>query len=141
MTLLIDKLREDMNTARKARDSSRVTILSTLLGEISQKPKTDGIKDTDVIASIKKTIKGLDEVISLRPDDSVNQRLEKNILEGYLPVQATEDEIEAAIAKIFWGGVTVKGKILAQLKIDLNGNYAGKLAAEIVDKFITAHPV
>lgn len=141
--LLIDKIKEDQVQARKDRTEVAAKLLTTLLGEASAIGKNDGnrqTKDEEVIAVVKKFIKGIDETSTYVSDIYVKDVLkqEKEILTGYLPKQLTNKEIESYIvqAVIHDGLQQNKGSMMKYLKDYFNGQYDGKVAVTIIDDIL-----
>jgi len=133
--MIYENLRKDLNEARKAKDSAKVLMLSTVLGEIASGAKmVDGAKlidDTLSTAVLKKTIKGLDELLTFGENEKAST--ERALLESYLPTQMTEAELSAAIAKAVTEGATDMKGIMAYLKANHLGLYDGKLASKLTN--------
>lgn len=100
------------------------SILRVLIGEMNREGKT--VSDERVTAIIKKMC----ENAKLVGNDH-----EITILEKYLPKQLSEDDLRTIIsALIFENSFTIKdmGKIMSSLKEKYNGQYDGKLAANVI---------
>lgn len=106
MTIL-EKIKADSLQARKLRDSTRASLLTTLLSEAQAVGKNAGRETTDeeTIQVIKKFVKNAeqtsrDALASIQTNKmDVIQRAsdEVKILSEYLPKQLTEDEIKVII--------------------------------------------
>lgn len=139
--LLIDKIKEDQIQARKDRTEVAAKLLTTLLGEASAIGKNDGnrqTKDEEVIAVVKKFIKGVDETSTYVSDIYVKDVLkqEKEILTGYLPKQLTLEDLYNYIRQAFDSGYDNKGKLMKWLKETYNGQYDGKAASGVIDEIL-----
>lgn len=115
---LIDSVRIQRLSARKAKMEVETNILTTLVGELETQSKKTGqeITDEQVIAAVKKLIKSNNESLKVRPQDKLIQ--ENAVLEILLPRQLTEDEIRRLIAFHGLQGVPAVMQFL-------NANYAG----------------
>lgn len=140
MTSLLARIKEDALTARKARDAVASSLLITLGSEASMAGVNDGKRestDTEVLATVRKFLKGNAELLAVRGEDEVALR-EKAILEGYLPKQMSEDELRAAILAIAseLGIESITGKdtgaIMKALTAKHAGQYAGGQASALV---------
>ena len=135
---LIEKVKADQIYARKAHDSVKASLLTTLLGEATAIGKNDGnreVTDAEVVALAKKFMKGIDETINalmMHNKDATQFLMERGILETYLPKQLNQEETEAALkAAIAEVGANM-GKVMGYMKANYEGQYDGKLASMIV---------
>lgn len=143
MTMLIEKIKADQIAARKAHNASKALLLTTLIGEAQAIGKNSGNReptDAEVVAIIKKFIKGMDETLgylsvsnaNVKTDARVSILLEKDILSIYLPKQMTKEETEnALVAAIAVVGKNM-GQVMSYMKANYEGQYDGKLASTIV---------
>lgn len=137
---LLQKIRDDALQSRKNRDNITSALLITLGSEAALVGFNDGKRestDEEVMAVIKKFLKGNTEVLSVRPNDEVALK-EREILESYLPKQLSEDELRAAILGIAQEAgiktVTPKdtGVIMKALQSRYTGQYNGASASQII---------
>jgi uncharacterized protein YqeY len=139
--MIYEKIKAELIIARKARDSIKVTILSTILGEMNSKAVLDTttlekvVTDDTAMAVIKKTIKGIDETLTLlKPDaDKSSYENEKMVLEGFLPTPLTEEEMKEELK----GFLAINegasfGVIMSHFKAMFPGRYDGKLLSSVV---------
>jgi len=91
---LQDDLRNELKIAMKAKETERVGAIRIIIGEFGRQSTKD-LNDDQVIAIIKKLIKSERELLGSSGKDSSEYL---TILEGYLPKQASEDEIREWIA-------------------------------------------
>ncbi len=142
MTTLIEKIRQDSLAARKARDTVKGTFLVTLMAEAAKVGKDDGNRestDAEVTAVIKKFIKNTEETLRAVGSNAaarVQPELELSILQAYLPRQASEDEVRAAIARLV-GELAERnpkqmGVLMGKLTAEFNGNFDKGLASKLV---------
>lgn len=130
---MFQKLQNDLTTARKQKDAVRISILSTLIGEIQQHMDVDkNISDEKVLQLIKKFVKNNNDFIALTKDIVRTNELqfENDILNAYLPKQLTESELRTIIVAQLQAGSNL-GQVMAFLKANYLGLYDGALASRI----------
>lgn len=146
MSNLIEKIKADILVARKAKEKGKVTLLSTVLGEIvnqtnspNTNPKNLPIEEM-AIQVINKFIKNNKETIKILRDKCktslvVVPETENLILSDYLPKQMSEWELKATIQDIITEQELTSpkqmGLIMKTLKEHHNGLYDGKLASQL----------
>lgn len=139
---IYDTVSADLKTARYAKDSVKISILSTLLGEMSSKAVVVNgskvVSDLDAKAVLKKLLKGVNEMVGYAPADTKLQ-LELTLLESYLPAQMTEQEIIHNVNNIRQaaGDNLNLGQIMAQFKQQYPGLYDGQLLSNVVKSLLT----
>src|SRR5437867_5484920 len=96
---------EDMKSAMRAKDATRLSTIRMLLAAIKQKEVDERIEvaDSDVIAIIDKMIKQRRESITQfdaggRPELAAAERGEIELLQGYMPQPLSDAELDALIA-------------------------------------------
>jgi len=135
--MLIDQIREDLKTSMKARDSARTDVLRFLLSEvknvgINEKKELDDGVVTQVIQKLSKQRRdGMDQFKAAGRQDLVDKEAaELAILEGYLPKQLSDADVEAAVrAVVAELGATSKkdmGKVMKAALEKLKGGADGK---------------
>jgi len=143
---LLQQIKKDQIHARK-EEPWNAPLLTTLLSEAAMVGKNDGNRestDEEVIAIVKKFIKGSEELMNAVKDPECipyqTAREEIKILSQYLPVQMTEEEIREAvqlcIATLDELSPQLMGKIMGWLKEKYEGRYDGKLASKIVKELL-----
>jgi uncharacterized protein YqeY len=139
---LIDKIKADQLQARKDRDPLKSVLLTTLIGEASLIGTNDGkreVTDAEVVAVVKKFIKGIDETLKYLGDHAPAQskvvKSEKDMLEVYLPKQYDDYELKVLILGANLAN-TSKGQIMKYLKDNYAGQYDGKVAAKVFDELL-----
>ena len=129
---LKDQITEDMKTAMRAKDVERLGTIRMLLAAIKQREVDERIvlSDADVLAIIDKQIKQRKDSITAfdgagRTELADKERAEVVVLTGYLPVQFTAAEVDAAIVSaVAESGAKSgadMGKVMAILKPALAG--------------------
>ena len=145
MLSIYAQITKDRNEARKAKESEKVLVLSTIIGEMSLQsvPNDAGVKDVSnesAIAVIKKSLKGLDEMLSIVPAGSFQATSissEKSLLKSYLPSQLSEEDLREIAGKfIVSSGMSAMSDIMAHFKSQYTGLYDGKLASQIAKEFV-----
>lgn len=141
MTLL-EQIKKDQITARKAKNGLAGTLLTTLIGEAEMIGKNAGrsVTDDEVKAVIKKFVKGMDETLGFLGDSNAEAtatvNAEKAILKPYLPEQMSEKELADAIELIIDDVGLNLGKVMGALKAKYLGKYDGTLASNIAKSII-----
>lgn len=137
---LITKIQDDLLKLRKdGTDKAAISLLTTLYSEAANIGINDGKRvttDLEVMAVIKKFVKGIDECL-LHATEKEPYLKEKSILEKYLPSQMSETELQTAISMfIISRGNASKADIMKYLKSAFAGKYDGKIAASVADSLI-----
>ena len=124
---LEEKVMEELKTAMRAKDSVRLGTIRLLQSAIKQREVDERIElnDFDVIAVIEKMLKQRRDSIAAfesanRTDLADIEKFEVTVLQGYLPQQLTEDEInlilDQVVADTGAEGVKDMGKVMAAIK-------------------------
>ena len=139
---LLARIKSDQLTARKAKQAVTASLLTTLIGEASMVGKNAGRETTDaeVVATIRKFLKGVDESLRVAGDYRDGEMVsvlweEKTALESYLPRQMDKSELKRVLTQ-FNAENANKGVLMKFLKDNFAGQYDGKLAAQVVDEFL-----
>jgi len=145
MTALLARLQLDLNTARKAQDKGRVTLLGTIISEVKNREielKRD-LTDDDVIDVLRRGIKKRRESIEMydkgaRGDLAAVERTEAEALGTYMPAAVGDDEIRAAVKVAIDGGAAnvgaVMGKVMSQFKGRAEGGTINAIVREELSK-------
>jgi uncharacterized protein YqeY len=140
------QIAEDMKSAMRAKDVSRLSAIRLLMAAIKQREVDERIElsDDQVIAAIEKMLKQRRDSISQfesagRQDLADTEKFEVSVLQGYMPQPLTEVETEAlvvdAIASSGAVGVKDMGKVMAIVKPQMAGRAdMGKVSALIKAK-------
>lgn len=143
---LKDQILADMKSAMREKDSSRLESIRMLRAAIQRKEVDDRVElnDDDVLAILQKQIKQSQDAIRQfnegdRPDLAQKEQVHVANLEGYLPEQLSDEEIDAAVEQALsaTGAESMKdmGKVMGMLKGKLQGKAdMGKVSALIKEK-------
>jgi uncharacterized protein YqeY len=141
MSSLLARLQADLNAARKSQDAARTLVLGSLLADVKNRgiELRRDVTDEDVVDVLRKGIKRRRESIEAytrakREDLAAKEAGEVRALEGYLPAQAGDDEIRAAVRAAIAGGAanigSVMGKVVSQFKGRAEGGTISAIARE-----------
>lgn len=139
MSTLKERLRADVNDARRARDKLRTLVLSTTLSELKNREIEAGREatDEDVIDVVTKAIKqrreAADQIRAAgRVEMADREEQEAALLQVYLPPALGEDEVHALVREIVAGGADGIGPVMSQLVPRIKGRYDTRDANRIV---------
>ena len=103
----IEKIKQDMYAAMKAKNKVEATILRSFLSNLKkiEIEKKDSLTDSEYLSTVKKMIKQLKESIDVFSQAGRNELVEKekselSIMEAYLPKQFSENDISQLIKNI-----------------------------------------
>jgi uncharacterized protein YqeY len=143
---LKDRITEDMKAAMKAGHKERLGTIRLALAAIKQREVDERITldDAQVLAVLEKMIKQRREAITQfqtggRADLVAKETAEIAVLQGYLPAQMSEPEIDELIAQSIaaTGATSIKdmGKVMALVKPKAQGRAdLGAVSARIKQK-------
>lgn len=121
------QISEDMKSAMRAKDSTRLGTIRLLQAAIKQREVDERIElsDADVIGAIEKMLKQRRDSITAyesanRTDLADIEKAEVVVLQTYLPKQLTDDEVATLLEQVVadTGAVDMKdmGKVMAAIK-------------------------
>ncbi|RJQ86897.1 MAG: hypothetical protein C4519_01475 [Desulfobacteraceae bacterium] len=129
---LQDQIKKDLTSAMKARDEEKKNILRVVMGEFGRQTRKD-IPDSEVIQILKKLIKSEKEVLAQTGGPETNQFVE--VVEGYLPKQATEEEISAWIDEnIDFSQFNNKMQAMKPIMAHFGSSADGNLVKQVLQK-------
>ena len=140
---LRERINEEIKTAMKARETENLATLRLLLSAVKQREVDERITldDAGVIGVVEKMIKQRKDSIEQfekanRQDLADKEKAEMALLQGYLPAQLSQAEIETAIAEaIATSGAKSPadmGKVMGLVKAKVAGKAdMGKVSALI----------
>ncbi|MFZ0008757.1 MAG: GatB/YqeY domain-containing protein [Steroidobacteraceae bacterium] len=146
MMALRDRITEDMKNAMRAGDKDRLGTIRLILAAIKQREVDERITldDGQVLSVLEKMVKQRREAITQfqaggRADLVAKETAEIGVLQGYLPAQLTEAELEALISESIaaTGATSIKdmGKVMAAVKPRAQGRAdLGAVSARIKQK-------
>ncbi len=133
-----------MVEAMKAKDTLRLNVLRGLLASftnesISKRRKpNEELSDEEILAVISRAVKQRKDSIEQfekggRKDLVEAEKSELVILETYLPIQMSRDEIAAYVKSKPLPSVSEKNKFMGIIMKELKGKADGSLVKEVVD--------
>lgn len=135
---LKDRLRADLNAARRERDKLRTTVLSSTISEVRNREIELGrdATDADVIEVVNRAIKRRREAAEQmsaggRPELAEKEELEAKILGGYMPSALGEAEVRGLVQEAIAGGAANVGAVMAAIMPKIKGRFDGKEANRI----------
>ena len=140
------KISDDMKTAMRAKDATRLAAIRLLLAAMKQKEVDERVElsDSDIVTIIDKMLKQRRDSIAQfekggRQDLADAEKFEISVLQGYMPQALSEAEIAAAVAEALQASGAVAmadmGKVMAVLKPKLAGKAdMGKVSALVKAK-------
>src|SRR5262244_3591873 len=143
---LKDRITEDMKTAMRAGEKERLATIRLILSAIKQREVDERITldDGQVLAVLEKMVKQRKESITQfeaggRPDLVAKESAEMGVLQGYLPAQLSEAELDSLIAEAMasTGAASIKdmGKVMGVVKAKAQGRAdMGAVSARIKQK-------
>jgi uncharacterized protein len=136
---LREQLREDLNTARRAREKQRLAVLTMTLSELKNREIELGreASDEDVIEIVNRAIKRRREAAGQMHDAgrhelAVQEEAEAAVLAGYLPQQLEEAEVRALVQGAVAAGADSMGAVMGRIMPAIKGRFDGREANRIV---------
>ena len=138
---LLAQLKKDSLLARKAADSVRATLLSTLIAEAEMVGKNAGNRessDDEVQQTIRKFLKNNQEAVAVIKDADRLAVLaqESAILTSYLPPMASEAEVKAFIADTVAGLADRSPKQMGAVMSALKGKFGTSFDAKQANAWV-----
>ena len=142
---LKEKLQEDLKSSMKNKDTVKKSVVTLIRAAIKQHDVDNRVElaDDAIIDIISKQLKqrkdSLAEFVKANRDDLVEEtKSEIQVLEGYLPQQLSEEELEKIVIETIAevGATSMKdmGKIMATIKPKTAGRADGRKINELVKK-------
>jgi uncharacterized protein YqeY len=144
---LLESIKVDQLNARKVRNTVKAQVLTTLIGEVEGeltrlKPEDRVFEKINAtcIAKIKQFLDKIRENELIAGDRRDSDwcdllQLEREAIEGYMPRQMDKSELKRVLTQAQL--TPTKGILMKFLKDNFLGQYDGKLAAQVVDEFLT----
>ncbi len=128
---LKDRIRQDMNAARRQRERDRTRLLSTLLSdirnrEIEKRHELDDAEVAEVLARGVKLRNEAAEQMASRPELAARERAEVEIIQAYMPAQLSEEEIRQKIVNAIEAGAANIGALMGRVMPELKGRAEGR---------------
>jgi uncharacterized protein YqeY len=135
---LLDRLREELNASRKARDKPLTLVLGTVLADIENHHTAiqRDVTDSDVIEVLRKAIKRRRESLEAfekggRAALAAQEREEIRVLEAYLPAQVSDGEIRDAVRAAIAAGAATIGAVMGNVGPQYKGRAEGSTISRI----------
>jgi hypothetical protein len=136
---LIERLRTDMNAARRERDKLRTLVLTTTLAEVRNRAielRRD-VTDGDVIEVIGRAIKRRREAAEQiraagREELAAKEEQEAELLHTYMPAQLSEAEVRQFVRDAMATGANTVGAVMSTVMPRVKGRFDGKETNRIV---------
>ena len=140
---MVEKLKQDMIDAMKAKDKDRLTTIRMIKGDLDKEhiDKKCEINDELLIEVVNRGIKQRKDSISEfekggRDDLIAKTQAEIDILQSYLPEQLSEEEVESVIDEAFSvihpEGACDMGKVMKEVQPKLKGRADMKHVSELI---------
>lgn len=136
---LSERLRADLNAARRERDKLRTLLLTTTLSEIKNREieLRREAADADVIEVIGRAIKKRKEAAEQiraagRTELADKEEQEAVLLTSYMPAQLSEDEVRGYVRAAIASGAANVGAVMSAVIPRVKGRFDGKETNRIV---------
>lgn len=136
---LKERLRTDLNDARRARDKVRTLVLSTTLAELRNREIEAGgaLDDDGARMVVARAIKQRQDAAAQmeeggRADLAAREREQEGVLRDYLPPELGADEVRAIVRELIDGGAGHIGAVMGGLMPRIRGRFDGRAASAIV---------
>jgi len=140
---LKERIRADLNDARRARDKDRTMLLTTILSDLKYREVELGreASDAEVIDVVSKGIKRRREAAEQmrsgnRVDLAEKEEAEAAILSAYLPAQMSEAEVRDIIREAIDAGANTIGAVMGRIAPRIKGSFDGKEANRIAREML-----
>lgn len=142
-----ERIDADTVTAAKAKDAAKLSTLRMLKAAVknAEIDKMSALEEADVAAVVSKELKklkdGLESFVAGKRDDLAGQaRAEIAVLEGFLPAQLSDDElqslVERKIAETSAVGPRDFGKVMGAVMKEAQGKADGEKVTRMVKSLL-----
>jgi len=135
---LKERLRHDLNEARKAREREHTELLTTTISEVRNKEIDLGheLSDEEVVGVLATAIKRRREAAEQmraghREELAQKEEREAAALQAYMPAALTEDAVRAMVRAAIAGGAANPGLVMREISPRIKGRFDGKEANRI----------
>lgn len=144
---IVDKIESDLKEAMREKNAAEVRTLRTAMSSIKyvEKEKQETLDDLAVIAVLQKEIKVRQETIEDakkgdRQDLIDENNAEISLLERYLPVPLSEQELDELVQKVIResGAQSMKdmGKVMQEAIALVNGRAPNNTISQAIRKYL-----
>lgn len=141
-----EQIEQDLKQAMLAGEKDLVTTLrgiksAILYVEVAKGSRDEGLSDVEIQDVLAKEAKKRQDSIDMynqggRPEKAAAEQAEKQVIEGYLPKQMSDDELKAlvdsVIAETGATGPAAMGQVIGTVKAKSNGQADGGRIAAMV---------
>ena len=145
MAELVARLRTDLAAARKAQNKPLTLLLGTILADVQNRALEipSELTDADTVDVLRKGIKKRREAVDTytkagRTELADKEGFEVATLEQYLPAEAGDDDIRAAVRDAIASGATGIGAIMGRVLPQFRGRAEGGRINAIVREELAA---
>lgn len=139
MSDLLNKLKKEQLLARKAKDTLRASLLTTVIGEASPSGNQT-VTDENVqekVGNFYKSLRDNKKIYLERNVDTTEVDREMEILLEFMPKQLTEEDLKVVVSEFVESndlpeGNKAMGSVMAHLARNYKGQFDGKVAKGIV---------
>ncbi len=129
---LQEMIKSELKASMLAKDKARTGVVRILIGEFQRQPEKE-LSDEKVVGIIKKLIKSERELIAAGGEGDEEYIA---ILEGYLPKQASEDDVKNWVSanvdfSQFGNKMQAMKPIMAHFGTSVDGNLVKKILQEM----------
>ena len=142
------KLEADIKDAMKARDTQRLSTLRLLLGAVKNRRIEigDELDEAEFLTIVQKAVKQRQDAAKQyrdgnREELAAKEEAEIEVLQSYLPEQASEEEIRAAVTAFVEGeglsGPAAMGPTMKAMMAKFGGAADGQTISKIAREILT----
>lgn len=142
---LKDRVRGDLNNARRERDKLRTMVLTTFLSELknreieAQRELSDEEVQSAATTAIKRRREAAEQMrAGGREELAAKEDQEAVLLQAYLPEQISEDEVRSLVRAAMAAGATDLGGVMKQVMPKAKGRFDGKELNRVVREELAA---
>lgn len=136
---LSERMRSDLNAARRERDRHRTTVLTMTLSDLRNKEIETGeeLSDDEVVQVVSTAVKRRREAAEQmrsggRTDLAEKEEQEIEILSAYLPPPLSEDDVRGMVREVIDDGADNIGAVMGRIAPRIKGRFEGREANRIV---------
>ncbi len=136
---LKERIRHDLNEARKAREREHTELLTTTLSEVRNREIEVGheLSDDEVVGVLATAIKRRKEAAEQmraghREELAQKEEREAGALQAYMPAALTEADVRQMVRAAIAGGANNLGLVMREISPKIKGRFDGKAANAIV---------
>lgn len=130
---LKERITEDMKAAMRAREVHRLSTIRLLLSAMKQKEVDERVvlSDSDVLAIVERLIKqrrdSITQYVAAKRQDLADvESYELDLLQSYMPLQLSMDEILAEVSSAISESAAASSKDMGKVMGILKGRLAGQ---------------